>query len=216
MTRPIKAFPTMLYTNTGKCYHCSTAHPGISPYIKKDTKFDIEPKRCYIRHLADDIEAGDITASPTFMFPNSSVTMSKDFFYMMFVEPISPTSSRMRYEIYRNKHSPDNAVKEAVDFFKQVESEDKWLANNAQPGLNSDTYIAGPLHPYMERAVAYFEEVLRKMLMEHAEAEKKIGKEISPAVRQLVNTQLNMDEQFCRDLCNSGNISQEKDSVLAW
>jgi hypothetical protein len=162
------------------------------------------------------MEAGGITASPTFMFPNSSVTMCKEFFYMMFVEPLSETSSRMRYEIYRNKQVSDDAFKGAVNFFKQVEGEDKWLSNTAQPGLNSDTYIAGPLHPYMEKAVAYFEDVLRKKLADHVEAEKQIGKEIRPAVRDLANTQLNKDEQFCRDLCSSENPLASERGVLAW
>lgn len=199
-----------------QCYHCSTAHPGISPYIQKDTKFDVEPKLCYIRHLGEDMEAGDIVASPTYMFPNSSVTLSKHFFYMMFVEPTSATTSRMRYEVYRNKNSKEEEFKGAVDFFKQVENEDKWLGNNAQPGLNSDTYVAGPLHPYMEKAVSYFESVLRTMLKEHVEAEKRKGTEVWPARRGLANVQLQEDELFCRSLCESGKEEPGRNGVLAW
>ncbi|KAH7160548.1 hypothetical protein B0J13DRAFT_603021 [Dactylonectria estremocensis] len=137
----------------GQCYHCSTAHPGIAPHIKQDTKFDVEPVLCYIRHLGEDMEAGNISASPTYIFPNSSVTMSKHFFYMMFIIPTSATTPCMRYEVYRNKHLSAENLKEAVDFFKQSENEDKYLGNNAQKRLNSDTYIAGPLHPYMQEAV---------------------------------------------------------------
>lgn len=148
------------------------------------------------------MEAGNITASPTFMFPNSSVTLSTHFFYMMFVVPISATSSKMRYEVYRNKNSSQEDFLEAVNFFKQVENEDKWLGNNAQPGLNSDTYVAGPLHPYMEKAVAYFESLLRPALKNHVENEKKVGQEVWPARRGLRNAQLEDDEGFCRSLCD--------------
>ncbi|KAH7007197.1 Rieske [2Fe-2S] iron-sulfur domain-containing protein [Ilyonectria destructans] len=204
-----------LVENYNECYHCSTAHPGISPYIKKDTKFDVEPVLCYIRHLGEDMEAGDIVASPTYMFPNASVTISKHFFYMMFIIPTSATTSRMRYEVYRNKNSPAEAVKEAVDFFKQVEDEDKYLGNNAQKGLNSDTYTAGPLHPYMEKAVEYFETVLRSSLKKHVEEEKKAGHEIWPARRTVANAQSNEDEAFCRGVCNSAATTAGP-SALAW
>ncbi|KAJ5669597.1 Rieske iron-sulfur domain-containing protein [Penicillium macrosclerotiorum] len=68
-----------LVENYNERYHCSTAHPGIAPHIQKDIKFDVDPKLCYIRHLGEDMEVGNIVASPTYMFPNSSVTMSRHF-----------------------------------------------------------------------------------------------------------------------------------------
>ncbi|KAJ4189396.1 hypothetical protein NW755_006214 [Fusarium falciforme] len=201
-----------LVENYNECYHCSTAHPGIAPHIKKDTKFDVDPKLCYIRHLGEDMEAGNIVASPTYMFPNSSVTMSRHFFYMMFIIPTSATTSRVRYEVYRNKHSSEEDFKAEVDFFKQVENEDKWLGNNAQVGLNSDTYAAGPLHPYMERAVEYFEGVLRSMLKKHTEEEKSQSRELWPARRTLAGSQLEEDEAFCRGVCESAKNAE----TLAW
>ncbi|KAJ3521448.1 hypothetical protein NM208_g13283 [Fusarium decemcellulare] len=201
-----------LVENYNECYHCSTAHPGIAPYIKRDTKFDVDPNLCYIRHLGEDMEAGNITASPTYMFPNSSVTMSRHFFYMMFIIPTSATTSRVRYEVYRNKNSSQEDFKAEVDFFKQVENEDKGLGNNAQVGLNSDTYTAGPLHPYMERAVEYFEGVLRAMLKKHSEEEKSQGRELWPARRTIPNSQLEEDEAFCRGVCESAKTTNE----LVW
>ncbi|KAM5343356.1 hypothetical protein ACJ41O_011893 [Fusarium nematophilum] len=204
-----------LVENYNECYHCPTAHPGIAPHINKDTKFDVDPQLCYIRHLAEDVEAGDIVAKPTYMFPNSSVTMSKHFFYMMFIIPTSPTTSRMRYEVYRNKNSSEEDFKESVDFFKQVENEDKYLGNNAQKGLNSDTYTAGPLHSYMERAVEYFESVLRSTLKKHVEEEKALGKEVWPARRTIPNAQLDEDEAFCRGVCESAKATNGK-GTLAW
>lgn len=199
----------------GQCYHCSTAHPGIAPHIDKDTKFDVEPELCYIRHLAQDIEAGDLVAMPTFMFPNSSVTMSKDFFYMMFIIPTSATTSRVRYEVYRNKNASQKDFTEGVNFFKQVENEDKYLGNNAQRGLNSGTYTAGPLHPYMERAVEYFESVLRSTLKAHVDEEKVQGREVWPARRSIPNAQLEEDDAFCRGVCESAKATNGK-STLVW
>lgn len=159
------------------------------------------------------MEADGIVASPTYMYPNASVTVTKNFFYMMFIIPTSATTSRMRYEVFVNKHSPRAEVDAEIEFFKQVENEDKWLGNKAQGGLNSDTYTAGPLHPYMERAVEYFENLLRPMLKEHVEEEKKLGRQIWPARRQLESKQLEEDEEFCRGICEP---SAGERSVLAW
>lgn len=159
------------------------------------------------------MEAGGIVASPTFMYPVSSVTLSKHFFYLMLICPTSATTSVMRYEVFRNKNSTDEEVKAEVDFFKQVENEDKWLGNNAQRGLNSDTYVAGPLHPYMERAVEYFESVHRPMLKKHVEEERALGRQIWPARRSMKNDSLEKDEEFCRSICES---SGKVNKVLAW
>ncbi|KAH8879271.1 ISP domain-containing protein [Thozetella sp. PMI_491] len=159
-----------LVENYNECYHCSTAHPGIAPHING--------------HQVRQMEAGNITASPTFMYPNSSVTMSQHFFYMMFIIPTSATTSRMRYE-------------EEVDLFKQVENEGKWSGNNVQPGLNSDTYVAGPLHPYMEKA-------------NHVKMENETGRQIWPARRTLASERLEEDEEFCRGVCARKILSLAK------
>ena len=159
------------------------------------------------------MEADGIVASPTFMYPNSSVTITKNFFYMMFIIPTSATTSRMHYEVFVNKNTPRAEVDAEINFFKQVENEDKWLGNKAQGGLSSDTYTAGPLHPYMERAVEYFENLLRPMLKEHEAEEKKLGRQIWPARRELESKQLKEDEEFCRGICESHTTTR---SVLSW
>ena len=109
----------------------------------------------------------------------------------------------MRYEIYRNKNSSLEDVKQEVDFFKQVEREDKWLGNGAQKNLNTDTYVSGPLHPYMEQAVYYFEGFTRQAVREHLDKEKLVGHEIWPARRAYQNKQLAEDEACCAEVCAS-------------
>jgi Ring hydroxylating alpha subunit (catalytic domain) len=132
---------------------------------------------------------------------------------MMSIIPVSATKSTMRYEFYRNNKVPQEAFQGEVDFFKQVEAEDKWLSNNAQLNLNSDTYVAGPLHPYMERAVKYFEDLLRPLLYEHVAEEKKSGKEYWPA-RRAEDPQKGAsdDELFCQSLCDKSLAGKE----IAW
>lgn len=58
-------------SNTVKCYHCSTAHPGLAPFISKETKFEISPAKNYIRHLGDGVKDG-LDPEPTYLFPFST------------------------------------------------------------------------------------------------------------------------------------------------
>lgn len=203
--RPVRraCFYCLLILELPQCYHCSVAHPGIAPGITKDSKFDVETVKSYIRHLGEENSVDDIVASPTYMFPNASTTITKHFFYMMSIVPLSATSSSMRYEIYRNKNSSMEDFTSEVEFFKQVEREDKWLGNGTQKNLNTDTYVAGPLHPYMEQAVSYFEGLTRQALREHLDKEKEAGEEIWPARRGYQGKQLALDEAFCREACSS-------------
>ncbi|EXJ72496.1 uncharacterized protein A1O5_05001 [Cladophialophora psammophila CBS 110553] len=196
-----------LVENYNECYHCQVAHPGIAPAITKDSKFDVETVRSYVRHLGEDNSVDDIVASPTYMFPNASHTITRHFFYIMSIVPLSSTTSSMRYEIYRNKNSSLETFTKEVEFFKQVEREDKWLGNETQRNLNTDTYVSGPLHPYMEQAVAYFEGLTRQALREHMDKEKEAGREIWPVRRPYKGEQLALDEDFCKEVCSSSTLA---------
>ncbi len=121
----------------------------------------------------------------------------------MLIEPTSPNTCNLRYDFFRNPAEPMDKYVETRDFFKQVEREDKWLGDNDQPNLDSSTYAAGPLHPYMEKAVAHFEKLLRSALKEHADLEGKAGRQISPAQRTYQTAQLQEDEAFCQSLCEA-------------
>lgn len=62
---------------------------------------------------------------------------------MMSIVPVSATTSLMRYEVYRSKSVSAEEFKKEVDFFGQVEEEDKFLANGSQANFNSNTYRSG-------------------------------------------------------------------------
>lgn len=126
----------------------------------------------------------------------------------------------MSYQIYRNKTASRAEFAAGVEFFKQVEREDKALGNGAQSNLNTDTYVAGPLHPRMEDAVYHFHKLLRQSLHTHREAEAAQGKEIWPARRtqEEENLQLSEDRLFCQNVCNTPLDDRESGQreLLAW
>lgn len=151
------------------------------------------------------------------MVTESADFVRQTFFYMMSIVPLSETSSLMRYEVYRHKNTSPEALKKDLEFFGQVESEDKWLASGSQSNLNSDTYTVGPLHPEVEQAVTFVTKLVKTMLHEHVDKEKKDGSDWWPARRIAERTAVEEDESFCRDVCASPTNNDSKATdVLAW
>lgn len=129
----------------------------------------------------------------------------------------------MRYEVYRHKNTSPEKLKEDLDFYGQVESEDKWLANGAQSNLNSDTYTIGPFHPGVEKGVTYLVKLVKNLLHEHVDEEKKRGNEWWPARRSNpkgIGETVDEDELFCKRVCSSakanGTEATVGESALAW
>lgn len=139
---------------------------------------------------------------------------------MMSIVPTSATTSLMRYEVYRSKTATPEELKEKLDFFSQVESEDKWLANGSQSNLNSDTYTTGPFHPDVEEAVVYVIGKVKGLLHEHVAEERKRGSEWWPARRgpvQATRSSAEEDEAFCRGVCSSSSMNDKAvPEGLAW
>ncbi|KAF9879240.1 rieske domain-containing protein [Colletotrichum karsti] len=209
-----------LIENYNECYHCPTAHPGLAPFFKGNKQMNYGLEKYWVAHLGAKGEERSGSVSPTYMFPNASVTLTPVFFYMMSIVPTSATTSLMRYEVYRSKSATPEQVKEKLDFFSQVESEDKWLANGSQANLNSDTYMTGPFHPDVEEAVVYVIGRVKGMLHEHVAEEKKRGSEWWPARRgpvQATKSSAEQDEAFCRGVCeNSALRGGSAPEGLAW
>ncbi|EXL67212.1 cytochrome P450 oxidoreductase [Fusarium oxysporum f. sp. conglutinans race 2 54008] len=206
-----------LIENYNECYHCPTAHPGLAPFFKGIRQMVYGCQKHWIEHLGGKGEERSSSVSPTFAFPNASITLTPTLFYMMSIVPTSATTSLMRYEVYRAKDATDKAFREKLDFFAQVEGEDKWLANGAQGNLNSDTYTTGPFHPEVEEGVTFVTSLIKDVLHQHVDEEKKRGDEWWPARRALVKKTSEEDEVFCRGVCQNstqnGNSAGEK---LAW
>lgn len=120
----------------------------------------------------------------------------------------------MRYEVYRNPKFTVEEFKADYEFLKQVEMEDKYLANGTQTNLNTKTYMAGPLHPTQETGVQYFDNLVRNILKSHVEKEKAEGRKIWPASRTVETKQLDEDMAFCNSVCSGTEGGEE--GVLAW
>lgn len=119
----------------------------------------------------------------------------------MRVEPVSENEVTMQYEVYLNKDSTDELFQVIDPFFKQVENEDKYLRTNAQRNLHAGGYESGPLHPHNEKRVLHFKPLLKRLLTEHHDKEKELGREITPARRDPESNDIAEEELFCQDVC---------------
>lgn len=127
--------------------------------------------------------------------------------------PMSASSSKMSYEIYRNKNSDDASFHAISDMYERVMREDKVLCDNAQRNLDRNVFVSGELHPKFEKAPLYFQSTAREVITEHFEREKAQGREIWPAKQKVpCNSQVSdKDEEICRAL----SCGAQKE-ILAW
>lgn len=126
--------------------------------------------------------------------------------------PSSPTTSTMSYEIYRNKNSTDEEFHLIADMYERVMREDKVLCTAAQRNLDRGVFNNGQLHPVYEKAPLFFQDTVRKVVTQHYEHEKEVGKEVWPAKRESQGS--GEDESICKGLeCGAGGTGKE---VLAW
>ncbi|KAH6980623.1 Rieske domain-containing protein [Ilyonectria sp. MPI-CAGE-AT-0026] len=200
--------------NYNECYHCLTAHSGIAATLQIDT-YDVRVQKGWIEHLGEPkerYEEGKFGVQPSYVFPSSTITPSDDYAYLLRVMPTSSTTCKMVYEVYRLKSASDESFEEIDAFFKQVEREDKGLCDAAQRNLNTDTYVAGPLHPQKEKGVMHVKKLVKEAIEKHLAAERAQGVKINPSKRVAV-TSVSEEETLCKLVCDGNEMSA---GIMAW
>ncbi|KAL4937861.1 hypothetical protein BDV06DRAFT_215579 [Aspergillus oleicola] len=204
-----------LADNYNECYHCPTGHPGIVQYTDL-SKYWVETKAGHIQHHNTDwADAEGMGIVSTFYFPNASMTVSPDFFYLMRCVPLSPSKTHMQYEVYRHNEASDDAFHKIDSIFKQVLKEDKDLCNAAQRNLNAGVYVNGKLHPQHEKGPLFFQQSVKHSVIKHYQTEEEQGGEIWPASSVSSKTRdLDEEIELCRKIdCHSTSGSS---GPLAW
>lgn len=75
-----------------------------------------------------------------------------NFFYIQRMFPITATTSKIEYEVFRHTSAADEEFKAINDFYVQVLNEDKELCEAAQRNLSAGLFVNGELHPEKEKA----------------------------------------------------------------
>jgi hypothetical protein len=124
---------------------------------------------------------------------------SRHFIMIQHFLPLTPTTSKMSYEIYRNTSpaSSDADFHLIADMYERVMREDKVLCVAAQKNLDAGVFVAGELHPKYEKAPLFFQSAVRAAIVEWAQREKVTGKEIWSVKRE---EEWNGDEEVCKGL----------------
>lgn len=194
----------ILADNYNECYHCKTAHPDV-PSVADLSSYSVETQKGSIIHDANSTPeqiAQGLKIASTYYFPNASMTVSPNFFFMQRFVPTSPTSCSMRYEVYRKKESSDEDFDKINSMFKRIMAEDKELCTNAQKNLNGGVFVNGELHPHMEKGPLYFQNMVRGLVTEFHKREQEAGHEIWPS-RQTLPSEAQTSQQdidFCSKL----------------
>lgn len=74
-----------------------------------------------------------------------------NFFYIQRMFPVTATTSRIEYEVFRHVTAGDEEFKAINDFYVQVLNEDKELCEAAQENLSAGIFVNGELHPEKEK-----------------------------------------------------------------
>lgn len=212
-----------------ECYHCPTAHPGLSSAFRMNT-YKVVPKTRYCRHYAEIIKeepkpeslwmklgrkepakknpGGDFNGLWVYLFPSNGINCYLPAWYSIRVLPISATRTVLQYDIYTKKGLPELEKKEFVDFLQMVELEDFNLCVNTQKNLNQGIYSLGYLHPQKERGVLFYQGLVRDMVKEHYASEVAAGGPINPAsTGGATNAAVKELEELCSGLeCGKGSV----------
>ncbi|KAL4881650.1 Rieske [2Fe-2S] domain protein [Aspergillus karnatakaensis] len=213
--------------NYNECYHCLTTHPDL-PSIADLHSYSVDTKDGSIIHDAkntpEQIEKGLKIAS-TYYFPNASMNVSPNFFFMQRFVPVGPAKSIVKYEVYRNKSASDDDFDKVNAMYKRVMNEDKYLCTLAQKNLNAGVFVNGELHPEKEKGPLYFQKSVRETVLEHFAKEEKAGQEIWPARQNVPKeaTTSAKDSEFCSSLsCNPNggeccsSLGAARPAAVAW
>ncbi|KEF59059.1 uncharacterized protein A1O9_03902 [Exophiala aquamarina CBS 119918] len=187
----------IMQDNYNECYHCLTAHPDVARTTALDTYY-VSPapnSHAYISHFSEPKASVLISSafdktrfagrSATHVFPagHFSPNPGTGFMHLMRSIPLSATSTRQEYDVYRlnTPHATPEAHARMTSFYRKVVDEDFALCENVQKNLARGIFERGPLHPFHEEGVFAFQTMLLRVLRDHVRSEDVAGREIWPA-----------------------------------
>jgi hypothetical protein len=122
----------------------------------------------------------------------------------------------MHYQIFRKKGASPELFDMVDSLYKQIMGEDKELANGVQKNMERGVFVNGRMHPRVESGALHLQARTRELVKRHAEAEKKAGRQIWPAVLRAAegdDAGTRDDEDFCAGLSCPAVTSH---ATIAW
>ncbi|KAH3681003.1 hypothetical protein WICPIJ_008011 [Wickerhamomyces pijperi] len=229
-----------------ECYHCPTAHPGLTAAFQMQT-YRVEPRTRHARHYCDikrtepkkeapkkqgwfglggeqaPVEkknvGGDFDGLWMYLYPTNGINCYSPAWYSIRVLPISPSHTILQYDIFTKKGLPKEEKDEFVEFLQQVELEDFDLCVKTQENLNNGIYNTGYLHPTKESGVLFYQGLVKDDVKKHFEAEKALGEEINPGAlgnNGIDNPEGDELDDICKSLECKGDNPRTYAQELNW
>lgn len=120
----------------------------------------------------------------------------------------------MRYEVYRNRHSLNDAFQHINQLYKRLMAEDKSLCEASQKNFANGVFVTGEMHPQLEKGPLYFQKLCRDTVMAHHRREEKEGGQIWPARQSLPGTAAVSQEDV--DFCSGLACAPSNSTKLEW
>ncbi|KAJ3342840.1 hypothetical protein HDU93_000970 [Gonapodya sp. JEL0774] len=162
--------------NYAECYHCPTGHPVTFGGYDLKT-YRVDNKTNYAQHQCarkvgkpktETSSNGKVDGLGTsnglwvWLYPNAALSIYSDAVSCMVVEPVSPTTSRLRFQVFFRATSSSAARSAFLSSLKAVVGEDLELSEGAQRNFSSGIWGSGVLHPTRENGVVYFQKRVRE------------------------------------------------------
>jgi len=156
-------------------YHLPHVHPGLSKlldYRKYDTKlFDRYSYQFSPLENAEDNDAaifyGEGSAHYYCIFPNLMLNILPGRLQTNLIIPLGLNKTKIVFDYYYSdleSEQTKNLIEQDRTFSDEVQQEDVDICEQVQKGLNSGSYLAGPLCMKRESGVLHFQNLIRKTL----------------------------------------------------
>ena len=120
--------------------------------------------------------------------------------------PTGPTTTAVRYEIYRHKDTSDEDFEHTHEAYKLMVSEDETVYSETQQGISARISADGELQPRNANSPLYFQTIVRDLVEQHQEMEEQAQGEVWPARQRLPQEAAvsKDDMDFCSKLTEGG------------
>jgi phenylpropionate dioxygenase-like ring-hydroxylating dioxygenase large terminal subunit len=171
-----------------ECYHCATGHPTTLPKDFCLNDYYLRQGHGASRHFLPPSNPDIGEAYITWLYPIGAIIFSENLLFIARFSAEGALDTSYQSETYRRKSMPkpsqeyDEFMEKEIGYWRFVEVEDVDLAVKAQRGFMNGVLGKGRLHPVQEHAVKWYQDKVRKTLVEHAEMEQKEGRPVDYSI----------------------------------
>jgi len=106
-------------------------------------------------------------------------------FYTFRANPLSPTKTRLDFEIFISKSAPENDIRSFIKYVETIANREREFCEDTQRNMTRGVFYTGKLHLETESGIIHHQRFIKHHLTDHFEKEVQHGQEIFYASRKL-------------------------------